>query len=269
MSADEVKFVKVFELKGDQYMVKLEDEKTGEVSYLKLGKANADPYHVKLDADGRPTCGCQGFYHRASCRHTEHYVEVVWPLIESILSRETEEDETLIPREVAEAVLDGIRERLALVDVQVYTAGSFRRGREKLHDIDLVAPSSGGAAPIVEALQDLEPEIVAGGESVIRMNVGLEDPILVDISVTDEHRLGACLMYLTGSKEFNVAMRKRAKAKGMKLTRNGLFDRGTDAIIASETEEEIFKALGLEFIEPKDRYPENIVRHQRKREVAQ
>ncbi len=68
--------------------------------------------------------------------------------------------------------------------------------------------------------------------------------------VVDEEQYGAALLYFTGSKDYNIALRRRALARNAKLNEYGLFDRSTDKILAGRDEQEMFQAIGLPFMEP-------------------
>jgi DNA polymerase (family 10) len=81
--------------------------------------------------------------------------------------------------------------------------------------------------------------------------VKLKNDMQVDVRMLDRSAFGAALMYFTGSKEHNVALRDRAKRQGWKLNEYGLFK--DDKVLASRTEEEIYKKLGLELIPPEIR----------------
>ncbi len=130
--------------------------------------------------------------------------------------------------------------------------GSLRRGKETVGDIDiLIAAEAELAAPITRALRDssLTGEIIAAGETKIslRATMGLQ----VDFRLVKPENWGAALQYFTGSREHNVRLRELAEKKGWKLNEWGLFD-GQKAI-AGKTEEGIYSALGLAFIEPERR----------------
>jgi DNA polymerase (family 10) len=86
-----------------------------------------------------------------------------------------------------------------------------------------------------------------------KSSVLLNDDIQVDLRVVSKESFGAALQYFTGSKEHNVRMRSIAIKKGYKLNEYGLFSKKNDKYIVGKTEEEIYKKLGLEYIEPEMR----------------
>jgi DNA polymerase (family 10) len=129
-------------------------------------------------------------------------------------------------------------------------AGSLRRGRETIGDIDLlVASEEKDAAAISDAFAGLGvvAEVLARGatKTSIRTSGGIQ----CDLRVVRPASFGAALMYFTGSKEHNVAMRERAIKRGCSLNEYGLTKKdGT--LVAGATEEEVFKALGLAWVPP-------------------
>lgn len=126
-------------------------------------------------------------------------------------------------------------------------AGSVRRRKETVGDLDMVVVAS-RAKKIMDFFVHL-PEvsaIIAQGEtkSAVRFKNGLQ----VDVRVVKRESYGAALNYFTGSKKHNIILRQIAQDKGLKLNEYGLF-RGEHSI-AGKTEEDIYAALGLPYIEP-------------------
>jgi len=134
---------------------------------------------------------------------------------------------------------------------RVEPAGSLRRGRETIGDVDILCDSAAGKK-VVEAFTSL-PRVVrvlaAGatkGSVVVNTDEGNE--LQVDLRVVPSASFGAALQYFTGSKEHNVRLRELAIKKKYKLSEYGLF-RG-DKQIAGKTEKSIYTKLGLEYIPP-------------------
>ncbi|MCC5578757.1 DNA polymerase/3'-5' exonuclease PolX [Microtetraspora sp. AC03309] len=125
-------------------------------------------------------------------------------------------------------------------------AGSLRRMRETIGDVDILAV---GPAELMAtfASQPYVTEVIARGDrkTSVRTDRGLQ----VDLRVVPAESWGAALVYFTGSKEHNVHIREIAVKKGWKLSEYGLFD-GEDHVIASETEEDIYHALGMQWVPP-------------------
>ncbi|WP_214107935.1 DNA polymerase/3'-5' exonuclease PolX [Acrocarpospora catenulata] len=125
-------------------------------------------------------------------------------------------------------------------------AGSLRRMRETVGDIDILAV---GPVSLMEvfASRPYVAEVIARGErkTSIRTDRGMQ----VDLRVVPAESWGAAMVYFTGSKEHNVRIREMAVKKGWKLSEYGLFD-AEDRVIAAATEEDIYHALGMEWVPP-------------------
>jgi DNA polymerase (family 10) len=129
-------------------------------------------------------------------------------------------------------------------------AGSFRRKKETVGDIDVLVVTS-SAKDVGDAIAELPivRDVVAHGDK--KLSFDLKSGIRVDIRFVKRSQWGAALLYFTGSKEHNIALRKLAIGRGWKLNEYGLFQ--GDKIIASREEEDIYKALGLPFLLPEER----------------
>ena len=128
-------------------------------------------------------------------------------------------------------------------------AGSLRRMKETIGDIDILA-SSDEPDEIMDFFvnyPDVQRVLMKGST---KSSVILNDELQVDLRVVEDKSFGAALQYFTGSKEHNVQMRSLAIKKGFKLNEYGLFKKNTDKFITGGNEEEIYKKLGLAFIEP-------------------
>jgi DNA polymerase (family 10) len=136
---------------------------------------------------------------------------------------------------------------------EITAAGSVRRGRETVGDVDLLV--TGPAAPAVLDRFVAYPgvgEVLGRGENKASARVG-HAGLQVDVRALPRESYGAALQYFTGSKEHNVALRVRAVKMGFKLSEYGLFRSSDDALVCSETEEQIYEALGLRWIPPEMR----------------
>ncbi len=128
-------------------------------------------------------------------------------------------------------------------------AGSLRRGKETIGDIDLLCQAPARSAQAIIQAFTRSPavqRVLAEGET--KGSVVLEGGMQADLRVVEKGSFGAAWMYFTGSKDHNIAMRERAIKKGMKLNEYGLF-RGSRRV-AGANEKGIYTALGLDFIEP-------------------
>ena len=138
----------------------------------------------------------------------------------------------------------------------VTPAGSLRRGKETIGDLDLLVTGPNAAAALeVVANHPRVQEILGRGENKTSVKLGSEG-LQVDVRALDPSSYGAALQYFTGSKEHNVALRQRAVRMGFKLSEYGLFRADSGEKVAGETEEGVYRALGLAWIPPELR--ENI-----------
>jgi DNA polymerase (family 10) len=149
--------------------------------------------------------------------------------------------------DVAEGLL-GELSRLKQVRRAAY-AGSLRRMRETIGDVDLLV-ASGQAEPIMDAFVALPSvaRVLAHGDT--KSSVVTDRGLQVDLRVVPKEVWGAAMIYFTGSKAHNVRIRERAVRAGLKLNEYGLFDAKTGDLLAAETEEQVYERLGLPFIEP-------------------
>ena len=130
---------------------------------------------------------------------------------------------------------------------QIEVAGSYRRRRETIGDLDILVTSDASAAVMDRFVRYGEVrEIVSQGET--RSTVKFRSGLQVDLRAVEPAAYGAALQYFTGSKAHNVELRKIAQEHGYKLNEYGLF-KGTRRV-AGKTEEEIYAKLGLDWIPP-------------------
>src|SRR5437667_6277900 len=131
---------------------------------------------------------------------------------------------------------------------RVSYAGSLRRMKEIVHDVDILAASKDPAKTIQAFLTMpfVESVLAQGGT---KASVRVQDDLQVDLRVIDHQSWGAAMHYFTGSKAHNIRMRERAIKQGFKLNEYGLFD-SNDKSVAGAVEEEIFAKLGLPYIPP-------------------
>ncbi|MEX0959266.1 MAG: DNA polymerase/3'-5' exonuclease PolX [Burkholderiales bacterium] len=130
---------------------------------------------------------------------------------------------------------------------EVVVAGSFRRMRETVGDLDVLVTAR-ASAPVMERFigYDEVKEVLSRGDT--RATVMLHCGLQVDIRVVAAESYGAALHYFTGSKAHSIAIRKLAQARGLKLNEYGVF-RGARRI-AGESEESVYRAVGLPWIPP-------------------
>ncbi len=146
---------------------------------------------------------------------------------------------------LAEGIRDKLRESGLFKEVEI--AGSLRRGKETIGDIDILGISDRphDAADAFASLPDVE-EVLAKGPK--KTSVRLADGVQVDLRIVPAESFGAALQYFTGSQAHNIRLRERAVSLGFKLNEYGVF-KGEERV-AGRTEEEVYKALGLPWIPP-------------------
>ncbi len=130
---------------------------------------------------------------------------------------------------------------------EISPAGSVRRMRETIGDIDVLVSSSGPAA-VMDAFVAMPSvrEVLAAGAT--KASIITHADLQVDLRVVPPESWGAALQYFTGSKAHNIKLREMAIAKGYKLNEYGVFE--GDRSIAGRTEDEIYRALGLPWVPP-------------------
>jgi len=138
----------------------------------------------------------------------------------------------------------------------VTPAGSLRRGKETIGDVDLLVtlPPGRHSPKHLDAIADhilkypAIEQILARGEN--KVSFRLDSGMQVDVRLLERESFGAALMYFTGSKEHNVALRGRANRMGLTLNEYALSTLKGERRVAGETEEEIYAKLKLDFIPP-------------------
>lgn len=170
--------------------------------------------------------------------------------------------------------LDAVQPLIDALGPEARIAGSLRRGKPTVRDVDVVIPRPVNKTEVLPF-----GEWVQGGEKKIRLNVPnkatlpVKSSVQVDIVICPPEEFGACLMYLTGPHNFNIQTRGRAKGLGLKLNEKGVwkpvdeedadennpafsFDKKTKQWwqrIAGKSEKEVFAALGLKYSSPAGR----------------
>jgi len=130
---------------------------------------------------------------------------------------------------------------------QVRIAGSYRRFRETVGDLDILATTKGKSDVMERFVRyDEVREVMAHGET--RATVRLQCGLQVDLRVVPQESFGAALQYFTGSKAHNIEIRRLGQQKKLKINEYGVF-RGKQAV-AGDTEESVYAAVGLPWIAP-------------------
>src|SRR6202012_4384318 len=157
-----------------------------------------------------------------------------------------------VAREHAERVAELIRKFPGIETIT--PAGSLRRGKESVGDLDLLVTGPACEADVVAAAVEhvatlpLIDKLIARGQN--KVSFTLRNGLQVDVRLLPRASYGAALQYFTGSKHHNVALRQRAIKRGLTLSEYALLRLEDNKIIAAETEQDIYNALDLEYIAP-------------------
>lgn len=150
-----------------------------------------------------------------------------------------------IAAQYAEPLVDYLKKAREVNEVII--AGSYRRSRETVGDLDILV-TAGTKSPVMQHLVDYDEIKKIASRGSTRATVILKSDIQVDVRVVPQHSLGAALHYFTGSKAHNIAIRRIGQQRGLKINEYGVFK--DDKLVAGRTEASVFKAVGLPFIEP-------------------
>jgi len=147
--------------------------------------------------------------------------------------------------DAGEALAAYLRQDRSIGRVEI--AGSYRRRKDTIGDLDILATSPEGGKVVQRFVAYPEiAKVVSKGTT--RSTVILRSGIQVDLRVVEEASYGAALHYFTGSKPHNIAIRERGVAHGLKINEYGVFK--GERRIAGRTEAEVYRAVGLPYIEP-------------------
>ena len=147
---------------------------------------------------------------------------------------------------------------------EVEVAGSIRRRKETVGDADILAISR-KPEKVMDFFVSMPEVAHVLGKGKTKTMIKLKNGLDVDLRVVPKESFGAALNYFTGSKDHNVALRRIAQERGLKLNEYGLY-RGSKRI-AGKTEEEIYKVLGLSFIPPEIREDQGEIEAAKKGEI--
>lgn len=216
--------------------------KTARRLYTELGVDSLAALRTALD-DGS-VGGLKGFGERLAER------------LRAAMERVADDGERRVPLSIAAGLADELCARLREVDgvTAVEVAGSYRRGRETVGDLDILV-STHDPAPVASAVRasGVVVEVLAGGEK--KVSVRTVRGLQVDVRIVAPEQWGAALLYFTGSKQHNVRLRERAVRDGRTLNEYGLFDRvegeaHAETPVAAATEEVVYAALDMPWIPP-------------------
>ena len=153
------------------------------------------------------------------------------------------EKRLLLPE--AEGTFQKLSSYFGALGIEVGMAGSLRRGKSTVGDLDLLSTDP----RVVDAIRGCPgvAQVIESGPK--RTSVKLDEGVQVDVRLFTGEEYGAALVYFTGSKDHNIALRNLAIEKGWKLNEYGLFDKGGKRL-AGEDEEGVYRSLGLDYVPP-------------------
>ena len=222
-----------------------------EISGLGPKKIQALHKHLGVDSIEKLEAACQA----GQVAELEGFGEKTQAnLLEGIARRRTYASKHLLVDALvaAEPLLENLRRHPDVI--RCSTAGSLRRFKEVIGDIDFLASSKNPAA-VIEffVAQPGLVKVLAKGET--KASVILAGGIQGDLRVVSDAEFPFALAYFTGSKEHNIVMRQRAIQRGLRLNEYGLFQsqeetRDAKLLLPCRTEEEIFEKLGLVYVPP-------------------
>ena len=146
----------------------------------------------------------------------------------------------------AESLSDYLRKQRNVLEVVV--AGSYRRGKETVGDLDILVTAKGKSAGVMDAFVAYDEVVQVVSQGSTRATVILRSGLQVDLRVVAQQSYGAALHYFTGSKAHNIQVRRLGQKRGLKINEYGVFK--GDKRIAGRTEASVFKSVGLPYIEP-------------------
>src|SRR4051812_7654703 len=156
---------------------------------------------------------------------------------------------------LAEPIVDYLRQHHDVI--RCSTAGSLRRCKEIVGDVDFLASSKNPTA-VIDYFVTIPGILSINAKGETKASVVLEGGVQADLRVVSDAEFPFALAYFTGSKEHNIVMRQRAIQRGLRLNEYGLFrseveTRDPKLVVSCRTEEEIFQELGLTYIPPEIR----------------
>jgi len=144
-------------------------------------------------------------------------------------------------------IVEYLRQNKDVIEISI--AGSLRRMKETIGDIDILVSSLNpdSVMDMFVRYRDVK-EVLAKGSK--KTSVILKDGLQVDVRVVKPESFGAALQYFTGSKDHNIQIRNLAIKKGLKINEYGVFKKDTNEYLAGKNEGEVYRAIGLSYIEP-------------------
>jgi DNA polymerase (family X) len=170
-------------------------------------------------------------------------------ILKSIAQWRAGRTRTLLPaaRAVAQQVGDALRAHGGVERLEV--AGSLRRMKETVKDVDLLVTST-EPARVLRTFTTLPSIVEVLAQGPTKASVRHQDGLAIDLRVVEPNAFGAALQYFTGSKEHNVKIREMASRRGLRISEYGVFEEASGTRVAGATEEEVYASVGLPWIPP-------------------
>ncbi|MFC1566630.1 DNA polymerase/3'-5' exonuclease PolX [bacterium] len=164
----------------------------------------------------------------------------------------------------AEQIINNLKKLQSIKNISY--AGSLRRGKESIRDIDILV-SSKKAEETMDAFTSMPivKQVTAHGQT--KSSIITNTNIQVDLRVIDDSSWGAALVYFTGSKQHNIELRRIAMKKNQKINEYGLFDEKSNKMLAGKNENEVYKTLGLQYIPPELREDQGEIQLSRENKI--
>ena len=169
-------------------------------------------------------------------------------ILKAIEERKRHAGRHLLPdaHEAASALVAFLRERAP--SAEIMPVGSLRRGSDTCGDLDILA--CGAEVSLMDDFVGHQPVERILGRGDTKSSVLIRGGLQADLRLVPAESRGAAMQYFTGSKSHNIALRDRAIGLGFKLNEYGLYRTGDHARVAGDHEEEIYQALGLDWVPP-------------------
>jgi len=150
-----------------------------------------------------------------------------------------------LARPLVESLLDDLQQVAGVAEVAV--AGSYRRSKETVGDIDILVTTEEDS-PVMERFVSFDDvgQVLARGPT--KSSIVLRSGLQVDLRRVAQESFGAALQYFTGSQPHNIAIRRIGRQRGLKINEYGVFS--ADGRVAGDTEESVYRALGLPWVPP-------------------
>ncbi len=151
---------------------------------------------------------------------------------------------------LAESIVDELKLHAPVEKVEI--CGSIRRMKPTIGDVDILVVSNKPEVVIDKfSSLDVAKNVIIKGET--KTSIFTYENLQVDLRVVQKESFGAAVQYFTGSKQHNIKIRELAIKKNLKVNEYGVFDLNTNERIAGETEESVYRALGLQWVPPEMR----------------